>query len=213
MELKIIRSKRKSIGITVGSNEVVVRAPHYLTDKKIKLELKEHHLWINEKILEQEKKNRISNNYFESGMFLYQGEDIKVIKNQGKKILLEGGYIYIGDDSKIDVFLKKQLSIVINELILKWAYINKPTSITYRKQKTIWGSCTIKGKINININLIKAPVEVIEYIYIHELVHLEIRNHSKSFWLRVEALLPDYRQSKRWLKDNGYLIGRDFMVK
>ncbi|MDD2371456.1 MAG: SprT family zinc-dependent metalloprotease [Firmicutes bacterium] len=213
MDFKIIRSQRKSIGIIVGANEVVVRAPHYLSDEEIKLELKDHQLWISEKVSEQEKKNRIVDKYLENGIFLFRGIDLKVVKTEGKKIFVDGEYIYIGIDSKIDIFLKKELDNIIEELIIKWSHINKPTSITYRKQKTIWGSCTIKGKINLNIKLAKAPIEVIEYIYIHELVHLEIRNHSRTFWDRLEAILPNYRKSKRWLKDNGHLIGRDFMVK
>lgn len=213
MDFKIIRSQRRSIGIIVGTNEVVVRAPHYLSDKEINLELKEHQQWIEEKVLEQEKKNRVIEEYFDNGIFLLRGIKLEVVRTKGKKIHVDGEEIYIGIDSKIDKFLKKELAYIIDDLILKWAYINKPSSITYRKQKTIWGSCTIKGKINININLAKAPIEVIEYIYIHELVHLEIRNHSRSFWNRVESILPDYRKSKRWLKDNGHLIGRDFMVK
>lgn len=213
MEYIIVKSKRKSIGITVKSNEVIVRAPHYLSDKEINLALKGHQSWINKKVLEQKEKNSISNNYFGNGMFLFKGYDYEVLKIEGRKIALDGKYIYIGENTNMDNFLKKEMSKIVEELKLKWSHINTPTSITYRKQKTIWGSCTIKGKINININLVKAPVEVIEYIYIHELVHIEIRNHSKTFWLRVEYLLPNYRKSKKWLKDNGHLIGRDFMIK
>ncbi len=213
MEINIIKSKRKTIGIIVKSNEVVIRAPHYLSDKEINIELKEHKAWIDKKILEQERKNEIGNIYSRNGIFLFKGKDLKVVKTEGKKVIVNEDNIYIGENSNIDLFLKREMSSLTDILKFKWKDINIPTSISYRKQKTIWGSCTIKGRINLNINLIKAPQDVIEYIYIHELVHLEIRNHSKSFWLRVENLLPDYKQSKRWLKDNGHLIGRDFMIK
>jgi len=213
LEINIIKSKRKTIGIIVKSNEVVIRAPHYLSDKEINIELKEHKAWIDKKILEQERKNEIGNIYSRNGIFLFKGKDLKVVKTEGKKVIVNEDNIYIGENSNIDLFLKREMSSLTDILKFKWKDINIPTSISYRKQKTIWGSCTIKGRINLNINLIKAPQDVIEYIYIHELVHLEIRNHSKSFWLRVENLLPDYKQSKRWLKDNGHLIGRDFMIK
>ncbi len=213
MDFKIVRSQRKSIGIIVKDNEVVVRAPHYLSDSEIDLELKEHQLWINEKLRQNELRQLKSDSFRDSGKFLLLGRELIVKKTEGKKISVYGQEISIGSESNIDRFLKKEFSNIIEDMVDGWGHINKPISITYRKQRTIWGSCTSKGKINLNINLIKAPIEVIEYIYIHELVHMEIRNHSKDFWMRVESLLPEYRSAKKWLKDNGHLIGMDFMLK
>lgn len=213
MDFKIVRSQRKSIGITVKDNEVVVRAPHYLSDAEIKLELKEHQLWINEKLRQNEIRQLKSDSFKDSGKFLLLGRELVVKRTEGKKISVYGQEISIGNESNIDRFLKKEFSNIIEDMVIGWGHINKPTSITYRKQKTIWGSCTSKGKINLNINLVKAPIEVIEYIYIHELVHMEIRNHSKDFWSRVETLLPKYKSAKKWLKDNGHLIGMNFMLK
>ena len=213
MNFKIVRSQRKSIGITVGDNEVVVRAPHYLSDAEIKLELKEHQLWIREKLNEQEIKRLRVENFKDKGKFLLLGRELDVIRVTGRKIVVYGQEISIGEMSNVDNFLKKELTNIVTDLVEAWSHINRPAALTYRKQRTIWGSCTSKGKINLNINLAKAPIEVIEYIYVHELVHLEIRNHSKVFWNKVQELLPEYKQAKRWLKDNGHLIGLDFMIK
>ena len=47
-----------------------------------------------------------------------------------------------------------------------------------------------------------APLNIIDYVVVHELVHLEERNHSKKFWNKVKIILPDYKQSEKWLKDN-----------
>lgn len=213
MNYKIIRSKRKSIGITVRDNEVVVRAPHYLNDVEIKLELKEHQIWINEKLKQNENRQLMAEKFRDSGKFLLLGRELSVRLTEGRKIRVYGDEITIGREVNIERFLKNEFSHIIEDMVEGWGHVNKPTAITYRKQKTIWGSCTSKGKINLNVNLVKAPIEVIEYIYIHELVHLEIRNHSKVFWDRVETLLPDYRLAKKWLKDNGHLIGLDFVIK
>lgn len=213
MNYRIIKSKRKSIGITVRDDEVVVRAPHYLSDAEIRLELKEHQIWINEKLRQNEKRKLTADNFRERGKFLLLGRELSVRITEGRRISVYGDEIFIGKEGNIDRFLKREFSHIIEDMMAGWAHINKPSSITYRKQRTVWGSCTSKGKINLNINLVKAPIEVIEYIYIHELVHLEIRNHSRVFWDRVEYLLPDYRKAKMWLKDNGHLIGIDFMIK
>ena len=51
-----------------------------------------------------------------------------------------------------------------------------------------------------------APLRVIDYVVVHELVHLEIKDHSKAFWNKVKILMPDYEKYKNWLKENGHLL-------
>lgn len=69
-----------------------------------------------------------------------------------------------------------------------------------------WGSCSSKGSFNFSWRLIMAPVPVIDYVVVHELVHLEEKNHSKIFWIKVKMLLPNYETYKDWLKENSYLL-------
>ena len=81
--------------------------------------------------------------------------------------------------------------------------------ITIRTQHTRWGSCSAQGNLNFNCLLMLTPDDVIEYVVVHELCHRKEMNHSARFWAEVEKVLPNYRQSRRWLKDNGgVLIGR-----
>ena len=75
--------------------------------------------------------------------------------------------------------------------------------ITIREQKTRWGSCSSKGNLNFNWRLILAPEEVLNYVVVHELAHRKEMNHSKAFYAIVESVLPDYRQSRKWLRENG----------
>jgi len=51
-----------------------------------------------------------------------------------------------------------------------------------------------------------APLSVIDYVVVHELVHLEEKNYSKSFWTKVKVLMPDYQKHHQWLKENGHLL-------
>jgi len=51
-----------------------------------------------------------------------------------------------------------------------------------------------------------APIEVIDYVIVHELVHIERLDHSRLFWSKVRGILPDYEQRKKWLKDNDRLL-------
>lgn len=75
--------------------------------------------------------------------------------------------------------------------------------ITIRAQRTRWGSCSGKGNLNFNCLLMLAPEAVRDYVVVHELCHRKEMNHSPRFWQEVEALLPDYRTPRKWLKDNG----------
>jgi hypothetical protein len=63
--------------------------------------------------------------------------------------------------------------------------------------------------LNLSWRLVLAPLEVIDYVVVHELAHLKQRNHSKAFWVEVETMMPEYRQHRRWLKENGHRLGLD----
>ena len=74
--------------------------------------------------------------------------------------------------------------------------------IFIRDQKTRWGSCSSKSNLNFNWRLILGPEEVLDYVVVHELVHLEIKNHSKEFERRVKEILPNSSESEKWLEEN-----------
>ena len=75
--------------------------------------------------------------------------------------------------------------------------------ITVRSQRTRWGSCSAKGNLNFNCMLMLAPEGVLDYVVVHELCHRKHMDHSGAFWAEVERILPDYRERRAWLKENG----------
>ncbi len=75
--------------------------------------------------------------------------------------------------------------------------------ITIKKQTSRWGSCSSKKNLNFNFLLMLCPIEVRDYIIIHELSHLIHMNHSRDFWKCVERYCPEYKKYKKWLRDNG----------
>lgn len=81
-----------------------------------------------------------------------------------------------------------------------------PKTIRVRYYKSRWGSCHGNGEIRLNWQLIQASAEVIDYVIIHELCHLQHMDHSAAFWSLVEQHCPDYRTHRRWLRDNGTLL-------
>jgi predicted metal-dependent hydrolase len=96
---------------------------------------------------------------------------------------------------------KKYLNSRIEELSgnLKFEY----KKLYIRNQKTKWGNCSKEKNISFNWRLIKAPLFVIDYLIIHELVHTEIMNHTSRFWTMLKSHYPQYKEAVQWLDKYG----------
>jgi len=81
-----------------------------------------------------------------------------------------------------------------------------PSKIKVQSLKDKWGSCSPKNLIRFNWRIIMAKTSVLDYIVVHELCHMEHKNHSKPFWNEVKTILPDYKTSKGWLRTHGELL-------
>ena len=173
--VKIVKEKRKtiSVGITPDGN-VIVKAPIYTQEKYINDFLDEKESWI---IKNVEKNKR-------------RQKKLKYIKNLSKKEI-EGLY-----DTARDI-IPKRCDYYSN--IIGVDYRN----ITIRSQKTRWGSCSSRGNLNFNIALMLVPEEILDYVIIHKLCHRIEMNHSDAVWNEVCMILPDYKERRKWLKNNG----------
>jgi predicted metal-dependent hydrolase len=81
-------------------------------------------------------------------------------------------------------------------------------AVEYRRirigaQRTLWGSCSARGTLSFNWRLVLAPLEVIEYVVVHELCHLRVPNHSSRFWMLLEQHRPSWRDERDWLREYG----------
>lgn len=92
----------------------------------------------------------------------------------------------------------------LTERLQHWSQIMelKYSGVSFRNQKTRWGSCSTAGHISLNWKLVFAPEAVIDYVVIHELAHLVHANHSVRFWNLVETFDPEARLHRRWLRDH-----------
>jgi hypothetical protein len=79
----------------------------------------------------------------------------------------------------------------------------EPKRIQIRDQRSRWGSCSTTGTLSFNWRLVLAPVEVLDYVVVHELCHMREANHSRRFWKLVETRRPDWRAHKSWLDEHG----------
>ena len=80
----------------------------------------------------------------------------------------------------------------------------KPKSVDIVESRTKWGSCSSDKKLTFNYRLAMAPIEVIDYVIIHELCHLTHMNHDRSFWRRVGSIMRDYKNKEQFLAQYGH---------
>ena len=76
----------------------------------------------------------------------------------------------------------------------------KFNQVTFRRQKTRWGSCSVKNNLSLNVMLFKLPRELQDYVILHELLHTRIKNHSSYFWLELGKILPGAKEFNKKLR-------------
>ncbi|MGZ3771527.1 MAG: M48 family metallopeptidase [Bdellovibrio sp.] len=108
-------------------------------------------------------------------------------------------------------FYKREATHLLTERLQFWsAQMNlHPSQVKFREQRTRWGSCSTRKTINLNWRLIVFTQEIIDYVIVHELAHLEHMNHSSRFWELVEKYISNYKKIVRSLKESQYLV--DFL--
>ncbi len=102
----------------------------------------------------------------------------------------------------IDTFYKTKAKEDLPALVSAWADTMQLNynKLSFRKSKRQWGSCSGKNDLSLNTMLMKLPKNVIDYIIVHELAHIEHKHHQKSFWALVEHYLPEYKTEVAILK-------------
>ncbi|MBP6713159.1 MAG: M48 family metallopeptidase [Aliarcobacter sp.] len=132
-----------------------------------------------------------------------------ILKMQDKSIN-EDEFLLLGEIKKIDeykiknidTFYRKEIEKILPQKVQEHSIKMNlfPTSISYRKNKRTWGSCNYKNGLNFNILLMKFPLEVMEYVIVHELAHIKHKNHSKDFWNLVAVFCPNYKEIEKQFK-------------
>ncbi len=177
MDMKIIRSRRKTISVEIKDGEVLVRAPKWVPKYEIQNFVEKNQRWV-EKHLQKAKE---------------QEEQLKDLE----PFTLE----------ELDSFADKALKVIPKRVEHYASLMGVSYGrVTIRTQRTLWGSCTSKGNLNFNCLLMLAPPEVLDAIVVHELCHLKHMNHSKEFYDEVLSIYPDYHKWNKWLKENGKLL-------
>ena len=176
--VQIIRSRRKTLGIEIASPGVVlIRAPMRMPLYEIRKTVAEKQGWIEKHLAEAARREA-------------EAEAVPRITAEEINDLADRALAWF--PPRVRAYAER-IGVRFGR-------------ITIRNQKTRWGSCTSEGNLNFNCLLMLCPEEVRDYVIVHELCHRLEMNHSKRFWAEVEKQLPDYRQPRKWLKDNGAAV-------
>ena len=215
---KIIRSKRKTFSIEIKPNgNLIVRAPHAATDAQINAVVAGKAAWI------RKTQTRLAKQYpalkpktFTPGeTFWYLGEQypLQITNRQRPPLELDGAFwLSRSAQSRArDVFIewyREETRNITQRLITDYTkhYGFQVRRVRITSARTRWGSCSSKHSLNFTYRLCMAPLPVVDYVVVHELVHLRIHNHSKDFWKAVAKITPNYQHHRTWLKQHAPLL-------
>lgn len=208
---KIIRSKRKTISLSVTPEAaLVVRAPRRVSPEYIKNLIFKKRFWILKK-----KKQVLDRGPSRAKEFI-EGEEFFYLGRKYALKISETGEIGFTDHlsfpakylsrarRKMVLWYMERTREIVFERVRHYSEITdwKLNSISVTRALKRWGSCSFKNTLNFSFKLAMVPPEVIDYIVVHELAHIPEKNHSANFWNKVEAVLPDYRARRKWLREN-----------
>ncbi len=217
LEIEIKRSNRtKTLSINIerdGSVNVIV--PIDFEESKILeiVKLKEYEIHKQITYKRELNKESINRKFLPGQSFLYLGKsyNLQIVENQQEPLKLSNDKFLLSSkslDKAEDVFIKfykvNGKPILENRINYYKDFIKeKPNEIKIVDLKTRWASCTPLGNLNFHWKCFMAPPAVLDYLIVHELIHLKHLNHSRAFWDDVSIIIPDYKTHEDWLRKNG----------
>lgn len=208
--------RRKTVSIFIERNgSVKVLAPITSSDEKVEAAVKSKEYQIFTKLAKWKELNqgKVKREFVNGQSFLYLGRNyrLKLNENQDVPLKISGGFFHLDKKylSKADKVFKDfyrdkaEKKIKERMKLIEEKFQHKPTAIKVLELQNRWASWTPKNGLNFHWKCIMAPVSVLDYIIIHEMVHLKFPNHSTEFWNELDKKMPDYREHENWLKQNG----------
>lgn len=216
---RIIYSKRRSIGISIGPDSgVTVRAPLRTSAKTIENLVQSKSAWIKKHLDSHSSIIRLSSDrqYADGESHFYRGRQflLRVVQSGTSYVKQYESIIEIGVKVKeerekvkllLEMWYKKMAEELfrkkLDDLLSRYAYHNfSPTNFAVRAMKGRWGSCSSKGKITLSSELVKLDDKYSEYVILHELCHLKHHNHSAFFYQLLSEVYPEWKNIRKELR-------------
>jgi predicted metal-dependent hydrolase len=216
LEIELIRSKRKTVSIHIERDgSVSARIPEAITEDEILKVLKSKEYQIHKNLAQWSQLNqtKVEREYVNGQSFLYLGRNYRLQLTDDKleSLTFNKGYFYLSNSNKINArelfvsFYKEKLNEKLKPILKRYKGqlgVN-PKEIKIMELQNRWASCTSRGNINFHWKCAMAPIDVLNYIVVHELTHLIHPNHTSTFWNEIDKVMPNYEKQIHWLKING----------
>jgi len=221
IECTVMRSARRSVGVFVERDgSVSVKAPEDLPADKLAKLVEKKLPWIYRNIALWRELNRDTpKREFVSGESFYvAGQpcilDVQVVAAEPLALVGDRLVLRQSEQEKASELLRRmyrqlgyeRLPSVIERFAPRIGV--EPGRLRVWELQNRWASCSASGNLNFHWRVMALPLDVLEYLVVHELAHLKHRNHTKAFWAEVEKVLPNWERAAAWLRDNG--AGRSF---
>lgn len=214
---KIVRSRRRTIALIVTPEaRLIVRAPLKAPAALIDTFVREQHGWIRKKIAEmKERPQAVVHRYDEGELFWFLGRPYPLhVVDDGRVAIERSDRLFVPRTIRPDMrrgIQRWYMAEAAKEIRSRCMWFSmmtgySPASVRITDARQRWGSCNHQGGLNFSWRLIQAPLEIVDYVIVHELVHLRQPDHSRKFWAKVEALMPDYKRRRTWLRENERLL-------
>jgi hypothetical protein len=212
---EIILTRRKTVALIVQPNgRLIVRAPLRTSKKEIRLLVEKNAEWIKNKqeVVKSTVIPFVPRQFVAGEEFYYLGNPypLEIVSTKHPALKLDGKF-YLSKTvlpearAVFERWYKGQALDVLTSRVQHFASLNgfRVTQVKVSSARTRWGSCSARGVLSFTWRLVMAPLPMIDYVVVHELIHLKVRNHSRQFWDQVNLLMPDYKERRSWLKEHG----------
>ncbi len=215
--------RRATIGITVDRDgSLILTAPEDCPEATIEETARKKQLWVHTKLAQKRRlfRPRAPKEYVTGEGFQYLGRGYRLLLVGAAQddistpaLRLRRGWFELRRDERHraeehfvgwyarngEPWIRRRVGLLADRIG------TEPASVSVRELGYRWGSCGPKGNLNFHWCTLCLPPRIVEYVVVHELVHLVEPHHGPGFWQRVERVIPDFAERKRWLAESGGL--------
>lgn len=206
--------KRRSIGLRIDDRGLTVSMPLRASESWLHNVLQDKAQWVVEKLDGWQSRKPLEVRWADGETIPFLGERLSLrvrqslfaapVHQRGKEL-----WVFVADDHDaahierlVLHWYRQQAETLFAGRVAHYAQLLNvaPRTVKLSAAKTQWGSCTARGTVRLNEQLIRLPLRLIDYVVVHELAHLREMNHSAAFWSVVASACPDYVKLRRELK-------------
>jgi len=218
LDFEVRRSpRRRTLEITVERDgTLVLRVPEACPPQRLENFARDRELWVQTRLAEREPLAPAARprEYVSGESFFYLGREHRLVlveDREASPLRLRGSQFKLRRDQAHRgrfYFIRwytRNAKAWLRRCVRAWQdrLEVKPTAVEVQDLGNRWGSCGTGGRLNFHWKTILLPPTAVEYVVVHEMVHLLVPDHSRDFWTRLERAMPDWRSRKDWLAREG----------